>query len=109
MKQIIDGVGKNDKYICMYRYFDSLHGHVSSFFLYSHTFFLSCSFGSLSLFFLGFFFRVSFFSIVVLVASFRRHDHDVNRWDKHDENERRDHIHQTSPNLLRSSTVNFNN
>ena len=55
---------------------------------------------SLSLF-LDFFFRVSrfgFFSLslffirtVVLVASFGRHDHDVNRWDKYDKNERRVH------------------
>ena len=45
------------------------------------------------------FFRVDFFvhpsaflsSFFLLVPSLARHDHDTNRWDKHDKNQSRDH------------------
>jgi hypothetical protein len=94
----------------MYRYFGNLHGRVSSFFfsfIFSYIFLvmLIC----FSLFFsLDFFFVYLFFFLYCRSCRlFGRHDHDVNRWDKYDENERRDHHQQTSPNILRSKITNF--
>jgi hypothetical protein len=94
----------------MYRYFGNLHGRVSSFFFF---FYILIHFSChahllLSFFFSRFFFVYLFFFLYRRSCRlFGRHDHDVNRWDKYDENERRDHHQQTSPNILRSKIKNF--